>query len=299
MAPRSKKAGFSKVQKPVGDTFELAQNDGINKEFVERVKRMRLWQEFLAAAYGIKLSIDYTIPLFPQPEKISRQDTPEAIIEKNELNAKASLENDKYPEVFLTRYMTDISYENGQPPTSPANSDTDLSSVLKSKERLHCAYQHMCLHYKPENNSFTITGLRGDLLSQQAKDDEVYANKVLFENIKAALILAQSAKAAGWYSVNFGNTTDPAKRYALQIACEYAGLDCSSEKVDLTKLPQTCHEEKLSVMIKYSLQEFLPSMNDQIWPDEPTPKAENDDFDVDFEALEAMRTSNPAPHVSV
>jgi hypothetical protein len=277
------------------DNFELAQNEGVNKDHARLVKRMRLWQEFLAAAYGVKLKIDYRLPLFVEPEKIFADDNIDTLKAKNTVNLPANIENDRNPEIFLAKYMTDILALRGSDIYSLDNADTKPQDLIEQNSGLTCAYQNIILHYEPEKSTFKVTGLRGDLTSQRAKDDDNYVSKVLFENIKAAYILAQSAKAAGWTSVNFGSTTDIAKRYALQIACEAVGIDCSSEKVDLKSLPQTFHGEKLENIIKDSLEGFLPSMYRQIWPDEAPSQNEIDIDDLDSIFAKENKTSAPQP----
>lgn len=182
------------------DHFELAANGDANADYARLVKRMRLWQEFLAAAYGVSLKIDYTLPLFVKPEKIEAGDKAQTIIEKNTINERASIANDKKPEVFLTKYMTDIFAVQGSNVYSVEDSDAKPSTFIQSGAVLNCAYQNLLLRYEHERKTFSVTGLRGDLSSQRAKDDEIFTNNSLFELTKAALILAQSAKAAGWTS---------------------------------------------------------------------------------------------------
>lgn len=81
--------------------------------------------------------------------------------------------------------------------------------------------------------------------------------------------------------MNFGNTTDPAKRYALQVACQYVGIDCSSEKIDPKTLPDTVHHQRLEHILKNSIDEFLPSMDQMIWEDEKPSQVDIDIDDLD------------------
>lgn len=277
------------------DPFELAANGDVKKEPNYAINRMRLWQEFLKAAYDVRLDIDYTLPMSVNPAKIEESDDPKTRGEKEAVNAQANLENDKNPEIFLTKYMTDIFTVDGDRLSSVFKGDIKAETLIQDKKGLVCEYQYIRLHYEHEKNTFNITNLRGDLTSQRAKDDEIYANNTLCENSMAALILAQSAKAAGWTSVNFGNTTDPAKRYALQVACQYVGIDCSSEKVDLQALPDTFHHEKLENIIKHSINEFLPSMNQQIWVEKPSAKDTQSAGDLDSAFLGNINTPAPQP----
>jgi hypothetical protein len=111
---------------------------------------------------------------------------------------------------------------------------------------------HFTIEYIPPKGNYSealiVTDLDMDYLSKNAVD----AQLAVMEKVKSAMLLAHSAKAAGWTKVNFQDTTDPLSRYLLAIACKDIGIDTSSEKVDIEAIPDIMIKEDKLVDLAYS-----------------------------------------------
>ncbi len=101
-------------------------------------------------------------------------------------------------------------------------------------------HQGLMLHYSRQNETekIHVAGLEGNTKDKRFHEDESYFNKTLMEMIKAATLSVEEAQRCGWKTLTFGNTADPFKRYALKLACDRLGMDCSGENVDLSTLQQ-------------------------------------------------------------
>jgi len=225
-----------------GDPFHATQSRNIG-----------IWERYMRAV-GLVYQIDHSIP-YDLGITIHNDDSA-AEQDKKRKKLKEHFNNSS---VFLAKLMTGIyrlhpdgTEEKIQSYPAP----TDGKSIA-----IACAYQDLRVHYATENGgAFRLTGLAGDIQSPLVKTDVKYLNRVLIENMRGALILAHNAKLAGWTTVNFGKTSDPCRRLALQIACEIVGLDCASEEVDLSALPQdTLHGKDIAQWARDVLSVFEES----------------------------------------
>lgn len=114
-----------------------------------------------------------------------------------------------------------------------------ISGVSKENDpKVFAVYdEHFTVFYEPaadkKPESFLVRDLDLDYLTGSSVDMEI----AVLEKVKCALLLAHSAKAAGWTKVNFMDTTDPLSRYVLALACKECGLDIGEEKNKIDMAP--------------------------------------------------------------
>ena len=133
--------------------------------------------------------------------------------------------------------------------------------------------------------------------------NKVEAEQAVIERVKAAMILAHSAKALGWTKVNFGDTSDELSRYILKLVCKDIGLDASSEEVAESKIPpyaafngglkQKAYDIYLDIKENAAL-----TVATQKFPPEPEPEPEDKQIDIDDEIENspfAFEDQGPAP----
>jgi hypothetical protein len=192
------------------ERFELVRGNKPDPKWDERRFWLHLWAEFLKAAKGPSLTLDF------------------AQVVKAGDEAAANNEN---PTIFLMQTMTGIGLKD------ELLSSVDLLDTDRLKEQISLPegtmvtlYDNISVVYErtETHESFVASGFIGSLDSKDAKAHKHYVDMVADEYMKAAIILAQNAKAAGWTQVNFGRTKDPAKIYALQVACASLGLECGT-----------------------------------------------------------------------
>lgn len=128
--------------------------------------------------------------------------------------------------------------------------------------KVEARYGHIGVTYDPGTQkkppSFVASQAHLDYNSQ----DFDMAYKALQERAKIALILAYSAKAAGWKSVDFGDTSDPVDRLMLTYACDHVGLKykedvMNSPHVHVSPFPQT---NKVANDSKWDMEETILTM---------------------------------------
>lgn len=152
---------------------------------------------------------------------------------------------------------------------------------------------------KKELDSFTIKNLKHDYMDTDAS----VATYAFLEQAKAAMILVQTAKEAGWTKVDFGNTSDPLQRYMLQRACKIFALDCSSEHIN----PQDIQHNKVfdQTMVEIAEEQFkviceviyrAPTSKNETktsTSDAPIPVASNDDGNALADAYRKRHQNRP------
>lgn len=134
--------------------------------------------------------------------------------------------------------------------------------------------------------------------------NKVQAEQAVIERVKAAMILAHSAKAMGWKKVNFGDTTDELSRYILKLICKDIGLDASSEKIVESKIPPYAAfngglKQKAFDMYEIIKENPAYTVAEQKYPPEPEPEVEQTDIEADIEnspfAFEDQGPPPPSP----
>lgn len=124
---------------------------------------------------------------------------------------------------FLTKLVSDVW----------SFTDPDLKRELVS-----AVYEnHFIVVYKPATGPNTEGFFVPDMKMDYLDSNKTRAEQAVLEKVKAAMLLAHTAKARGWKNVNFGGTQDPLSRYALKMACQELGLNSSSETIDYNKIP--------------------------------------------------------------
>ncbi|GEM_PF-2728165 len=214
----------------------------VNAPYIYKVSRMRLWQSYLLAMGHGGLFIDETIPLVYEGDRYgdeSINEDPQAAKVIKEAQQKKRDDHAHNPSVFLSKFMTDLHWLD-KDGNAERIMEPEKIKVFPAGKRLVCTYEPLMVEYKPDKETlkFSILGIEGDINHDLAKTSEGYVNNVLIENIKGAMLLVGNAKASGWEKINFGDTTDPLKRYALKIACDYLDVDCSDEIIDMDALPK-------------------------------------------------------------
>ncbi len=179
---------------------------------------------------------------------------------------------------FLTKLITDVSIM----PVKEINEEFILAIYEN----------HFEVTYFPaaENRyeCFTVAGLNLDYLDQ----NKTQAEQAVLEKVKCAMILAHSAKVAGWQNVHFGFTADPLSRYILKMVCTEMGLNSDSEKIDESLIPAHPAFEKGLKQVAYDIYKaaqenpYMTVANPQ-YQQSSAPEHEppiNDPFDFEEEA---------------
>ncbi|PZO86736.1 MAG: hypothetical protein DI626_05715 [Micavibrio aeruginosavorus] len=119
-----------------------------------------------------------------------------------------------------------------------------------------CDYHGLHVHFTNSNEQekFYISGMQGDSTSPRVKTEEKYINNLLLETTKAAYILVHNAKLSGWDTIDFGETSDPIRIMALEVACQKIGVSFIAK--DKPPLPETYHGENLHAAMINVLENF-------------------------------------------
>lgn len=112
---------------------------------------------------------------------------------------------------------------------------------------------HFMVHYIAANAGKTDMLHIKDLNMDYKDKNKTIADQAIIEKVKAAMILAHSAKVLGWTKVSFAETTDPLSRLALKMACTELGLKADSEKIDTTSLEKHMVGDKNLVDAAYAI----------------------------------------------
>jgi Fe-S cluster biogenesis protein NfuA len=245
--------------------FEVARKiaEKHNARFPKKIKNILTWQEYLKSL-GLTFEIDHSRP-YAQFNFIHEKDSPQNKAKKIESRKDYMLSG-----AFVAASMTDaiIIPENGTRRVEAKHHD-----IIIAFEKSETA------------EKFVAKGLQGNLKSPAAQTEEAYLNNTLLETAKTAFLLVQNAKLAGFDPIMFGNTTDPCRRYALKLACDALGVDCSAEKIDMAALPSfACLNIPVQKRMEFWAEEYLNFPNDAPRFDKPK---------VEEIKVEAEKTDDP------
>lgn len=126
---------------------------------------------------------------------------------------------------FLTRLITDVSK-----PDAP---------------QTYAIYDnHFTVLYSEKTGDKSAVFYTDDLQIDYLKEDGTIEEQGVIEKVKSAMLLAHTAKAAGWTNVNFQDTKDPLSRYILKMVCNDFGLKSDKEEIDESAIPAVTLKNK-------------------------------------------------------
>lgn len=141
-------------------------------------------------------------------------------------------ENNMVPSAFLAKLIRDTQTATAQFPDGKS-----VRAIRNTFDHLHISYYETDASDKEKKTqTFSASNLitSPELMGKSEED----AVRAVDEMVVAGFLLVQHAKAAGWTELNFGNTTDPVKRFILALACKNLGISYASERVSEKDLPQ-------------------------------------------------------------
>ncbi|HEU4838963.1 MAG TPA: hypothetical protein VFS88_06090 [Micavibrio sp.] len=151
------------------------------------------------------------------------------------------------PSVFLTKLIT-----GSQMATAHFPDGKTVPAIVNSFDHIRISYYEADTgDEKRKVQTFSASNLMtsADLMGKSEDD----AKRAIYEMVAAGFLLVQHAKAAGWNEINFGNTTDPVKRFILALACKNLNISYASERVSERDLPpgtELDQSEKLTISLQ-------------------------------------------------
>lgn len=158
-----------------------------------------------------------------------------------------SADNVIVPSVFLTKLIT-----GSQKATARFPDGRTVPAIRNSFDHIHISYYETPSEDgKHKIQTFSASNLMtsADLMGKSEED----AKRAVNEMVTAGFLMVMAAKAAGSTEINFGNTTDPVKRFILALACKNLGISYASEPVSEQQLPRGTELDQ-SEKITISLQ---------------------------------------------